>query len=98
MRPENKRMQDFLENHQISDVTPKYISTGSLKGCWRLCRRVKVQGKTIFFKWGSTDAEQLNGLGFTDFDGKPLGTYSGNGGSWQVFVRGHQELLNAIRF
>ena len=91
MRPENKAMADFLASKGITGVVPKYIDKGSLRGCWRLCIKGPVRG--IWKQWAMADAELLNGLGFVGFDGKPLGMYSGNGGMWQVFVRGHNELL-----
>lgn len=85
-RPENTRMQAFLASNGI-DAVPKYLPDGSMAGCWRLYNRVQ--------KWSLDLAARLNGLGFTDFDGQPLGEFSGNGGSFQVFVRGHNELLTA---
>jgi len=84
MRPENKRMQKFLEDHGIK-ATPKYLATGSTKGCWRLYDYGQ--------KWTEELMNALNELGFVSFDGKPLNKYSGNGGMFQVFVRGHNELL-----
>lgn len=36
---------------------------------------------------------KLNQLGFTSFDGRPLDKFSGNGGVFSVFVRGHNEFL-----
>ncbi len=84
MRPENKRMQEFLKQHGI-EATPKYISKGSLKHTWRLWN------KDIY--WTEDIQEKLNSLGFKDFDGQPLRKYSGNGGGFSVFIRGHYELL-----
>ena len=92
MKPENKAMSRFLAQKGIKNVTAKYISTGSLRGCWRLYVRAKQPDK-LFETWTEKDADNLNSLGFTDFDGKPLGRFSGNGGMWQVFVRGHNELI-----
>lgn len=85
-RPENQRMQAFLAENGI-DATPKYLPDGSLRGCWRLYNDA--------VSWSEELAGKLNALGFTDFDGKPLGRFSGNGGSFSVFVRGHNELLEA---
>lgn len=84
-RPENTRMQAWLAEHGI-DATPKYLFDGSLKGCWRLYGKAQ--------KWTLELAAKLNDLGFVDFDGQPLGPYSGNGGHFMTFVRGHNELLN----
>jgi len=85
MRPENKRMQTFLKQNGIT-ATPKYISTGSLRRTWRLFN-LKQQ-------WSMELANKLDTLGFKDFDGKALHRFSGNGGFFSVFVRGHYELLN----
>ncbi|MDE2020434.1 MAG: hypothetical protein KGJ13_08875 [Patescibacteria group bacterium] len=83
-RPENQRMQAFLASNGIK-ATVKYIAAGSLRGCWRL-----ADGKQ---PWTTGLADKLNLLGFTDFDGQPLGQHSGNGGMFCVFVLGHNELL-----
>lgn len=91
MRPENKRMQDFLKVNGIK-ATPWYIFKGSMKGCWRLYNK-DGQGFVNMKKWTPELADKLNGLGFKDYDGKPLGEFSGNGGSFQTFVRGHYEFL-----
>ena len=85
MRPENKNMKRFLAQHGIN-ANPKYLPDGSLKGCWRLYDKNT--------EWSIQLAEKLNNLGFMDFDNKPLGEFSGNGGRFSVFVRGHDELLN----
>lgn len=84
-RPENLRMMQFLQSHGI-DAIPKYIRDGSLRGTWRIYQR---DGK-----WSQELADKFNELGFQDFDYSPLGEFSGNGGMFQVFVRGHDELLN----
>ena len=95
MRPENKAMSEFLSREGLlNGVAVKYIAKGSLAGCWRLCVRSAVPGK-LFEKWTEQDASTLNRLGFLGFDGKPLHKFSGNGGDWQVFVRGHYEILKA---
>lgn len=86
MRPENRAMVRFLaDNGIIAQV--KYIATGSLRGCWRI--------SNIDQRWSIFMANRLNLLGFTNFDCKPLGEFSGNGGMFQVFVRGHNELLHS---
>jgi len=84
MRPENKRMQVFLKQNGIKAI-PKYIATGSLTRTWRLYNLKQL--------WSVELANKLNALGFVDLDGKPLAQYSGNGGLFSVFVRGHFELL-----
>ncbi len=84
MRPENQRMKAYLKQNGI-DATPKYLYDGSLKRTWRLWKKNT--------SWTPEIQDALNRLGFTDFDGKPLQKYSGNGGSFCVFVRGHYELL-----
>lgn len=86
MRPENSRMAQFLADNGLPGVRVKYISDGSLKGRWRLYKPNTP--------WVGTDLpNRLTALGFTDFDGRPLTDYSGNGGVFSVFVRGHNELL-----
>ncbi len=78
MLAHNKQMQDFLRQNGIEAV-PKRIDKGSLKGTWRLYN-FKID-------WSLDLASRLNGLGFTDFDGKPISQISGNGGRFSVFVR-----------
>lgn len=87
MRQENERMRSFLASNGII-CTPKYIETGSMKRTWRLYNRNA--------KWTPGLAEKLNMLGFTDYNHKPLGEFSGNGGMFSVFVRGHYELLDEV--
>ena len=84
MREENTRMQEYLAKHGIH-AKVKYIWNGSLKGCWRLYNPS--------IKWNPELESKLTALGFKGFDGKPLDKYSGNGGLFSVFVRGHKELL-----
>jgi len=84
MRPENKKMKEFLASHGIA-CNPKWLKAGSLKRCWRLHDRKQ--------HWTVDLQNKLNSLGFVDFDGSPLSQYSGNGGMFSVFVRGHEEFL-----
>jgi predicted nucleic-acid-binding protein len=83
MRPENRRMHQFLKENEIK-ANVKYISKGSLKNTWRLYNKGQ--------KWSQELIDSLTALNFTDFDGSPLNLYSGNGGIFSVFVRGHYEL------
>jgi hypothetical protein len=92
MRPENKRMQAYLKENGI-DAVPWYIEKGSMKRCWRLYGK-HSKGWQNMDKWTPELAEKLNGLGFRDYAGEPLGLYSGNGGMFMTFVRGHYEFLN----
>ena len=78
MRSENKKMQEFLKSQEIA-CHVKYLVDGSLKGCWRLWGK----GQT----WTSALWNKLNSIGFSDFDGKMLDQYSGNGGLFSVFAR-----------
>ena len=80
---ENKKMQDYLKNNGVK-ATPKYLRIGSLKGCWRL-----YDLKT---KWyGNNELiDKMDSLGFTDFDGKGLTHFSGNGGVFHIFARHHK--------
>lgn len=96
MRPENKRMRDFLLANGI-DAIPKWISTGSLKRSWRLYGK---NGKNTpenrladYQLWTLELAAKLTTLGFRGLHG-PLGRWDGNGGVFSVFVRGHEELVN----
>ena len=84
-RKENLRMQEYCTSHGLQ-IRAKYIHDGSMKRIWRLFG----PGQTLT----PVLAEKLNGLGFTDFDGKPLGIYSGNGSTFQVFVRGFNEMAS----
>lgn len=86
MKLENRLMIEFLRCHGI-EARVKYIATGSIAGCWRLYNpNVKWHGNADLI-------DKLNRLEFRDFDGKPLSNFSGNGGIFSVFVRGHYELL-----
>lgn len=84
MRPENKAMTGFLALNGFFRVAVKYISSGSMKGCWRFYD--KNCG------WNQEVQERLEDLGFRGFDGCPLNQFSGNGGRFSVFVRGHEGL------
>ena len=95
MRPENKRMKEFLMANGFARVIPKYIATGSLKRCWRLTgiQDNNKIGWEKYQRWTIDIAKRLNDLEFMNFTGKPLDIYDGNGGMFSVFVRGHYELL-----
>jgi hypothetical protein len=96
MRPENTRMKEFLEKNGI-DAIPWFIWRGSMKGCWRLYGKKRGGGSwENYQKWTPELREKLTDLGFLDFDGKPLKEYSGNGGIFQVFVRGHLEFIEGV--
>jgi len=84
MRPENTRMKRFLEQYGVHCM-PKYIYEGSMRGTWRLYN--------LHEQWTEQLQDMLTSLSFTDFQGKPLGQFSGNGGMFSVFVRGHDALL-----
>ena len=85
MKQENKRMKNFLAENGIT-AKAKWIPDGSLKKTWHLYN--PDQRWTLFL------TAQLTQLGFTSFDNKPLGIYSGNGGMFSVCVRGHEELAS----
>jgi len=84
VRPENARMMEFLAKHGIK-CQVKYIWNGSLRGTWRLYNKNE--------KWTPELMKKLTDLRFKGFDRNPLTEYSGNGGVFSVFVRGHDELL-----
>ena len=94
MKPENKKMQNFLKANGI-DAVPKYIPTGSLKHCWRLYGK-NGNGWNGYQRWTPDLAEKLTALGFTGLY-HPLGEFDGNGGVFSVFVRGHFEFLEEGR-
>lgn len=80
MRIENTNMKNFLKTNGVK-ARVKYIAAGSLKGSWRL-----YEPKTDWYD--NVDLqEKLTALGFTDFDGKPLNKFSGNGGRFSIFVK-----------
>jgi len=94
MLTENKKMQEFLRVNGI-DAIPKYIKTGSLKRSWRLYGKTGTKTGDImqdYQRWTPELCEKLTDLGFTGFHGA-LGKFSGNGGLFSVFVRGHFEFL-----
>lgn len=84
LRPENQRMKNFLAENGI-DCKVKYTWDGSMKGTWYLYGKGQ--------KWTEELREKLTALRFMDFDNKPLGQWSGNGGTFSVSVRGHEELI-----
>ena len=77
MLKHNKEMQEYLTSHGIK-CQVKRIDKGSLKGTWRLYGKGQ--------RWTVELADDLTALGFKDYDGKPFGEYSGNGGYFSVFV------------
>ena len=77
-------MMDFLKANGI-DARVKFLHDGSLKGCWRLYNGEQA--------WDLALCNKLSALGFSDFDGTALNRYSGNGGVFSVFVRGHVDLV-----
>jgi len=97
MRPENKRMQDFLRENGI-DAVAKYFPAGSCKHSWRLygvTGEKDENGRPAYQKWWGNESliNKMNALGFTDLWHEPLKNSSGNGGVFSVMVRGHYELL-----
>lgn len=84
IRAENRRMQEWLAAHGIT-ARAKWLAKGSLKRTWRL-----YDPST---PWSLALAHKLNALGFRDYNNRPLDVFSGNGGAFSVFVRGHEELL-----
>ena len=87
MRPENARMSNWLAAHGLPGVRVKRIMGGSLGGRWRLHRPGEP--------WTPAVAKVLTDLGFRDFDGREFGLFSGNGGLFQVFATGHNEIGGA---
>lgn len=83
MRPENQRMQKWLADRGVT-ATPKRFLTGSMRGTWRLYDPAQ--------KWTEELRQKLVSLGFLNFDGSEIPTFAGNGGTFCVFVRGHDEL------
>jgi len=93
MKPENKKMQEFLKANGINAVV-RYNAKGSMKHTWHLYGpEMRREFNPKWQKWTPELAEKLTNLGFKDFDGGVLGKYSGNGGLFSVSVRGHYEFL-----
>jgi len=88
MRTENKNMQNFLKENGVK-ASVKFLWTGSMSGTWRFYDNKQ--------KWTTNLIAKLTWLGFVDFDGKPLSKYSGNGGQFSVFVKGHNEFLKGVK-
>ncbi len=88
MLEHNRKMQAYLASHGIYAI-PKRIDSGSLKGTWRLYGKIgdRDLGTRNFQPQTPELREKLTALGFTDFNGKPLSEFSGNGGLFSVFVR-----------
>ena len=84
-RIENTNMQNFLAANGIK-AKAKYIWHGSMKHVWRISDWRNQ-------KWTPELCDKFNALGFLSHDGQPLQRFSGNGGAFQVFVRGHYELI-----
>jgi hypothetical protein len=76
-RPENAAMQVWLRERGI-DCTPQLQRDGSMRGTWRLYNGA--------LQWTDELREKLTALGFKNYDGEPLGQFSGNGGAFSVFV------------
>lgn len=82
MKTENKNAQAYLLHHGIK-CRAKYFPTGSVRG-WRFS-----DART---RWTDALRERLAALGFTNYNGEPLSKHSGNGGTFCIFCRGHEEL------
>jgi hypothetical protein len=78
MRPENIAMKAYLQQHGIK-ARVKYVQKGSLRGTWQLYNPDMI--------WSEELTKKLGELGFRDFDGQPLGQFSGNGGVFSVNTR-----------
>lgn len=87
MLAHNKAMKVILQTAGI-ECTPKRLDTGSMRGTWRLYNKKLT--------WSDSLTNALSRLDFKDFDGKELSWLSGNGGSFQVFVRAPQHILDQI--
>jgi len=85
-RPENQAMEDFLSTNGVK-ARAKYIWKGSMKRTWR------IYGEQ---EWSESLREQFKGMGFADFDGRPLHRFSSNGGRLALFVTGHYEMVEGI--
>jgi hypothetical protein len=95
MRPENAKMQEYLNQHGIK-ATPKFLREGSLKGTWRLYYKARGKSHSLenYTKWNENYElmGKLHALGFRDFDGEPFNDFSGNGGVFSVFARVPKEV------
>ena len=70
-RLENKIMKDYLLRNDVNVKTVKHIKTGSMRNTIYLY----APGQ----EWTKDLRDKLTYLNFNDFEGKPLGLYSGNG-------------------
>lgn len=87
-------MVNLLARNGIK-ASVKYLKDGSLKGTWKI--NGKNEDLTTSYWWNSPELwEKLTTLGFTDFNGKQLNQFSGNGGTFSIFARYHktQEMFN----
>jgi hypothetical protein len=93
MTEANTRMKNWLKDNGIIAM-PKYIDSGSMRGCWR------IYGLGAW--WGNEELQKkFRDLGFVDFDGDPLDNFSGNGGMFSIFPnltdkKKEMELLHGI--
>lgn len=96
--PHNKKMQEFLRSNGFTFAVVKLIEKGSMRGTWRIysaSKRAKdANPLKCYDQWSIEIAEKLNGLGFRNFTGDPLGRFDGNGGLFSIFAR-HNSLYGA---
>lgn len=85
MRPENVRMKNMLKQHGIICI-PWRIHDGSMRGCWKLYGKGQP--------WTEELRQRLIAIGFVDYDNNEISVHAGNGGSFQVFVRGFDNLTS----
>lgn len=87
MRAQNRRMIDFLATNGIK-VKARYLDKGSMKGTWNIWNSVD--------EWSDGLKKQFTELGFSDWDGEALRSFSSNGpvgSGFFICVRGHNELV-----
>ncbi len=80
MLPANALMKKLLKENGI-DATPMYIKDGSMKRTWRIYNQ-----KTNWYNNPGLWAK-LTAMGFVGYDDTLLDEYSGNGGSFCIFVK-----------
>ena len=74
----NKNMKKFMLKNRIKTTSIRYNFAGSMKGTWNIYGRSQ--------KWTPELIKKFTDLKFTDFDGRPLSKYSGNGDSFSISV------------
>ena len=90
MKPENRKMRDFLALNGIQ-ASVKHIDDGSITGCWRIQNVNQV--------WTRDLLNKFNELEFKDTSGQPLDRFSTHdfGEVFQIFVTAGYPLAHTTK-